>query len=207
MKKIISLATIICFTLITNAQKNFEIDMAKSVVKWTGSNLFKYNKHYGTVKFKKGHVTKSNDFIISPFLKSNDVILGGYFEIDMNSIANTDGKYNDMLVGHLKNQDFFDVEKYPLATIKFTNVVHKNVDVIRVKAELTIKNITNEITFDMKYKVLDGRYQMHSKFIIDRTKWGIKYESKDLFSGVKDDIISDTIEFEVTIECFNADKC
>lgn len=189
MKKIILLATIICFTLTVKAQRAIEIDTSKSIVKWTGSNLFKYNKHYGTVKFIKGHI-----------IRSNDVILGGSFEIDMNSIANTDGKYNEMLVSHLKNQDFFDVEKYPTATIKFTEVVHKNVYTLKVKAELTIKGITNDIDFNITFKVIDGGYEMNSEFIIDRTRWGIKYESKGLFGGLKDDIISDAIELKVYIE-------
>ena len=188
MKKIILLATIICFTLNTNAQKNIEIDTTKSVVKWTGSNLFKYNKHYGTVKFIKGQI-----------IKSNDVILGGSFEIDMNSIVNTDGKYNDMLVQHLKNKDFFDVEKYPTATIKFTEVIHKNVNTLKIKAKLTIKGITNDIDFNIIFKVIDGRYEMNSKFIIDRTRWGITYEAKGLFGSIKNDIISDAIEFEVVL--------
>lgn len=189
MKKIILLALISCFTFITNAQKKIKIDTTKSVVKWTGSNLFKYNKHFGTVKFINGHI-----------IKSNDVILGGRFEIDMNAIVNTDGKYNDMLVSHLKNQDFFDVEKHPVATLEFTEVVHKNVNTIKVKAKLTIKDITNEIDFNIKFKVVDGTYEMNSKFIIDRTRWGIKYESKGLFGSIKDDIISDAIEFEVVLK-------
>ncbi|GAA3587577.1 YceI family protein [Flavivirga amylovorans] len=221
MRKIILLATIICFTGITNAQRlieidsytgivewigaswfkyniqnRTEIDTSKSIVKWTGSNLFKYNKHFGTVNFINGHI-----------INSNDVILGGYFEINMNSIVNTDGKYNEMLVSHLKNKDFFDVDKYPIAKIKFTEVVHKNVNTIKVKADLTIKNITNQVHFNIKYKVVDGRYEMNSKFIIDRTRWGIEYQSKGLFANIKNDIISDAIEFEVVIQLPLKDGC
>ncbi|AUP79279.1 YceI family protein [Flavivirga eckloniae] len=225
MKKIILLATIICFTVITNAQEliktninksavewtwynlfeynkdynivnTTKIDTNKSVVKWSGSNLFKYNKHYGTVKFVKGHI-----------IKFNDVIQGGAFEIDMNSIVNTDGKYNEMLVDHLKNQDFFDVEKYPTAAIKFTEVVHKDATTIKVKAKLTIKGVTNDIDFNMTSKVIDGMYEMHSKFIIDRTRWGIEYESKGMIGSVKDGIISDAIEFEVVLQLPIRDRC
>ncbi len=204
MKKIILLVTIICFSPIANAQEILEVDTTKSIVKWTGSNLFKYNKHFGTVKFLKGQIIKSNSAI---FKESNDMILEGHFEIDMNSIVNTDGKYNDMLVEHLKNQDFFDVKKHPLASIRFTEVIYKNVNTIKVKADLTIKGVTKAIDFDMKFKVVDDKYKMHSKFIIDRTRWGIKYESKALLSSIKDDIISDAIEFEVILELTVKDKC
>ncbi|MDD7887179.1 YceI family protein [Flavivirga sp. 57AJ16] len=189
MRKIILLVIIGCFTSLTNAQKKVEIDTTKSVVKWTGSNLFKFSKHFGTVNFIKGHI-----------IKSNDVILGGYFEVDMNSIINTDGKYNEQLVSHLKNEDFFDVEKYPIAKIRFVEVVDKNVNTIKVKANLTIKDITNAIEFDITFKVVDGQYEMNSKFIIDRTRWGIDYKSKGMFGSVKDGIISDAIEFEVDLK-------
>ena len=50
-------------------------------------------------------------------------IVGGTFVIDMNSITCTDIKddqYNAKLVGHLKSDDFFGVEKFPTATFEIT---------------------------------------------------------------------------------------
>lgn len=188
MKKVLLIIIAISFTSIANAQKHIEIDTTESVVKWTGSNLFKYNKHYGTVKFKSGNI-----------IKSRDVILGGGFVVDMNSIMNTDGKYNEMLVEHLKNKDFFDVEKHPVAKLQMFYVQDKRVNVVDVKANLTIKGLTHEINFETEVETVDGKLVLTSKFIIDRTRWGIKYESKGMFGSVKDGIISDAIEFEVVV--------
>jgi len=42
----------------------------------------------------------------------------------MNTIICTDledAEYNQKLVGHLKSDDFFGVEKYPIATFKVIN--------------------------------------------------------------------------------------
>ena len=86
-KIILILVTSICLISVTGAQERIKIDTTKSVVKWTGSNLFKYNKHFGTVVFLSGEV-----------IKSNGKIIGGNFAIDMNSISNTDGGFNEMLV-------------------------------------------------------------------------------------------------------------
>ena len=52
---------------------------------------------------------------------------------------------------HLKSPDFFDVENYPHMTFK-----SKRVDVIddhhaRLVGDLTIRDVTNEITFDVEY--------------------------------------------------------
>lgn len=173
------------------------IDTKNSEIRWQGSNLFKVNKHYGTVNFKSGQVTKTNGRII-----------GGDFTIEMESIINTDGKYNELLVNHLKNEDFFHVKKYPLAYLKITSINYFNSDnSVQIIANLTIKGVTKPIEFNAIFQVIEGNEVMTSKFIIDRTRWGINYESEGLLGGIKDDIISDSIEFEVAVQWPFRDKC
>lgn len=208
---ILSLSVIICFVLNLNSQslisvlnnqssnKNtnrVEILAKESIIKWEGSNLFKVNKHHGTVALKSGHV-----------IKKDGRILGGEFEIDMESIINTDGKYNEMLVNHLKGEDFFDIEKYPEAKLQIREIAYKSDNSLQFLADLTIKGITKEIQFNSKFEVIDGVEIMTSKFNLDRTLWDINYESKGFFSGMKDDIISDSIEFEITVKWPFMDKC
>ncbi len=179
-----------CFTLSINAQEIINVKKAESTIIWKGSNLFKFNQHYGTVKIKKGYLEVSKNGVF-----------GGAFEIDMNSITNTDGKYNDMLVSHLKNEDFFDVKNHPISKIKFIKIMKTAPNEFNIRAALTIKGITNKIDFRGTLKNENGESKIHSKFIIDRTLWGIHYESKGVFGfgKVKDDIISDAIEFEVEL--------
>ena len=127
------------------------------------------------------------------------MVMGGYLEADMNSIINTDGKYNEMLVSHLKNEDFFDVESHPIAQIKIVEALYVEEDKIRVEALLTIKQITQPIKFRMGIEKRDGGYVFKTKFVIDRTRWGISYESKGIIGSVKESIISDAIELEVIL--------
>ena len=173
-----------------------EIEVDKSSIKWEGSNLFKVNKHYGTVNFKSGQV-----------LKKDGKLLGGDFVINMKSIKNTDGKYNEMLVNHLKNEDFFAVDTYTEASLNITNVSYRDDNYIDVKAKLTIKNITKPIHFKAKLEVFENKEIMKTNFIIDRTRWDINYESKSWLNGLKDDIISDTILFEVVLQWPFIDPC
>lgn len=187
MKKIILLLVIVGSILSTNAQKKIKIDTSKSVIKWTGSNLFKFNKHYGTVKFTSGEI-----------IFKNDSIIGGQFEIDMNSITNSDGKFNGMLVEHLKNEDFFNVEENPTSKLEIISFKYKNLTQINVEANLTIKGITQKINYKSTFENTDGMV-LKSNFIIDRTRWGVNYESKSLLGSLKDNTISDAIEFEVTL--------
>ncbi len=157
------------------------INTSKSELKWYGENVFYFGGHYGTIQFKKGE-----------FIQANDKITGGTFIIDMNTIINTDGEYMDGLVKHLKNEDFFDVPKYPTSHLVITEVYYHDKTHLEIRADLTIKGITQPIKFqaEVNYELKE----MKTKFKIDRTRWGITYNSK-----LKDNAISDAIGFEVTL--------
>ncbi len=182
-------------SFLNSQEQQVKINTSKSSVKWMGSQTFKLNKHSGTVDITSG-IIKTNGF----------KIIEGDFIIDMNTIKNTDGKYNEMLVNHLKNEDFFDVEKFPEAKLNITKVITSADYEVDVFANLTIKGITNPIRFKGVISWSGKVVKMTTTFIIDRTLWGITYESKGLFSAVKDDIISDAIEFHVEI-VWEQDNC
>lgn len=188
MKKILILILLVGFHPSLFAQGN-NINLDKSVVKWKGSHLTGLNPHYGSVHFKKG------------FLKyKENKVSEGNFVIDMNTITNTDGEYNKGLVEHLKNEDFFDVPKFPTATLKIIRVDHDWIGAIMtVYATLTIKGISQDIQFKAESINTEKDTVLKSKFSIDRSKWNIKYGSSSFFDNLGDDVISDTIEFEIEI--------
>ena len=188
MKKIIILLVSIGTFTIVQGQGSIKIDTERSVIKWKGSNLFKFNQHYGTVNFLSGEISMNGKAISS-----------GKFVVDMGSIKNTDGKYNAMLVSHLKHQDFFDVEKHPEAKLEIHQIEHGENGHMEIDALLMIKGISRPIKFSSTIEKDPQGSTLKSKFIIDRTRWGISYESKGLVGSVKDDIISDAIEFEVIV--------
>jgi len=87
----------------------YTMDMAASSLTWTGMKSAE-DKHSGTIKMTKGSVETLGDALTS-----------GSFTIDMKSLSTTDDMPADkveMLNGHLKAEDFFNVEKYPTATVK-----------------------------------------------------------------------------------------
>lgn len=169
-------------------QGSTNIDTEKSVINWSGSKLFQFNEHYGTVKFSKGTI-----------FWSGDMVMGGYFEADMNTIVNTDGKHNEMLVSHLKNEDFFDVGNHPIAQLKIVDALYVEEDEIKVEALLTIKEVTHPINFRISVEERDKTVVFKSKLVIDRTRWGIQYESKGVMGSVKESIISDAIKLDVVL--------
>ena len=69
-----------------------------------------------------------------------------------------------------------------------------------IYADLTIKDITETIKFKASVTQEDSEGIMSAKFIIDRTVWKVNYKSKSLLSTIKDETISDAIEFEVVVK-------
>lgn len=183
MKKILLTLIIINTTLLS--QERLEINTQKSTIKWIGEYTFYFGGHDGFIKFKEGY-----------FIKKKEIITGGEFIIDMNSMTNTDIKEQsgkDGLIKHLKNEDFFEVEKYPMAYLKITKVeYHDNVSA-KMEADLTLKGITKSINFQVQFNYKNK--VMKTRFKIDRQKWNIDYKSK-----FKDSAISDAIGFEVSIK-------
>jgi polyisoprenoid-binding protein YceI len=167
-----------------NSQEKLDVDVSKSEMKWSGDYTFYFGGHHGTIDFKEGH-----------FIKKNEVISGGEFVIDMSSIIcldieNEDG--NKGLVDHLKDPDFFDVANFQTAKLVITRVKYHNNAKMKIFADLTIKGVTNPISFQAEVNYEEKI--MTTKFKIDRMLWGVSYNSK-----MKDGAISDGIGFEVKL--------
>ena len=171
------------------SQEHLKVNTEKSKIHWFGEYAFYFGGHDGTIDFKEGY-----------FIKKTESLVGGTFIIDMNSISSTDMDTKDAREGldnHLKNEDFFEVETYPTATLKITSISYETPERIKVIADLTIKDVTRSINFwaDLDY----DKQQMSTKFKIDRTLWGITFNSKEVEGKLKDGLISDAIGFDVLI--------
>ncbi|WP_350288474.1 YceI family protein [uncultured Croceitalea sp.] len=183
---LITLGVILSLSASIYAQnESYDLDIAKSSVKWKGSYLFQFSEHTGTVSFKKGtlYTQKGN-------------ITSGSFVVDMTSITNAEYKENpeNGPVGHLKNADFFDVNIFPEASLELTKVSYFNDNnEHRFEGYLTIKGISNPIM--IRAFADEASKTIKTKFKIDRKDWGITYNSK-----YKDSAISDAIEFDIILQ-------
>jgi len=179
--KPIALALFIAISTLATAQ-NKKIEVTKSKIEWLGKKMT--GQHNGTVNFKGGTL-----------VFKGKKLTGGSFVVDMTSITTTDlqGESRDNLNGHLKADDFFGTDKFPTSKLVFKKVIDKGNGVFTVTADLTIKDITAPVTFDMNVK---GNLAS-TKFAIDRTKYGIKYGSGSFFDNLGNKAIND--EFELTV--------
>ncbi len=166
----------------------FEIDTKASKITWNAKKVT--GEHTGNVTLDKGKVWVEKSAVV-----------GANINIDMTSISCTDltdAEWNKKLVGHLKSDDFFSVEKHPGATFEITSVKKASNGDYTVNGKLTLKGITNEINFPAKVNLANGVVKANGTAKLDRTKWDIRYGSGKFFEGLGDKMIYD--EFEITFD-------
>jgi polyisoprenoid-binding protein YceI len=167
----------------------YKIDTAASNVKWLGKKVT--GQHNGTIKIQDGELTAAGSNLI-----------GGNIVINMASIKNedlTDPEFNGKLIGHLKSPDFFSTDSFPTSTFVIKNVKDGTDGKKNVTGDLTIKGITNEITFPADIKADSTTLKGTGKAVLDRTKWNIKYGSANFIKGIGDKAINDEFELEFNI--------
>ncbi len=167
----------------------YTVDTKATTATWVGKKVT--GQHTGAINVSKGTI-----------LSDGKTISGGAFEIDMTSITCTDltdKGYNDKLIGHLKSDDFFSIEKNPSSKFEITKVKLKSGIDYDITGKLTIKGITNEITFPAIIKMDAKTIVAIAKIMVDRTKFDIKYGSASFFSSIGDKAISDNFEIDVNL--------
>ncbi len=167
--------------------------VTQGMVHWMGKKPL--GSHEGTVKVASGTIG----------LDKNHHLAGGDFVMDMTSISTTDleGEDKQKLDGHLKAADFFAVDTFPTAEFKITKVMpvaDNETTNVQVIGDLTIKGITNPVTIPAEV-VRDGNEVTvkSQEFEIDRTEWGIEYNSKKVLGQAADNFIYDAITLTVEL--------
>ena len=171
----------------------YKADLAATKVEWIGSKPT--GQHHGTIGVKEGSL-----------MAKDNAITGGKFTMDMTSIKADDGdaESNGKLTGHLSGADFFDSGKYPNATFEITGVkagVDSSAGKVlmqgathTITGNLMMKDMTKSITFPAKVAMTDANITADADFNIDRTQWGIKYNSG---KGMGDKMINDDINLKL----------
>jgi polyisoprenoid-binding protein YceI len=188
MKKIVLkglTAIVIVLTTVAFTSIKKEVNIESSTITWEGEKVT--GTHTGTIKLKNGY-----------FNEDDGMLIGGEFVMDMSSITVTDlkGEYKQKLEGHLKSDDFFGVKNYPTAKLVITNITKKVGNTYGVVADLTIKDQTHTITFDLTY----NENSASTKLSIDRSKYNVRYGSGSFFDDLGDKTIYDNFELDVNLQ-------
>ena len=185
MKRTLLFIAIICSTSFAFAQKTtYKVSTQSSIIKWDAKKVV--GGHVGTIALKDGTIQTEKG-----------KITGGGFTIDMNSMACTDAP---KLTGHLKNEDFFDVPKYPTAKFIISKVDNSKPTPV-ITGNLTIKNKTKAISFPAKVtSTADGLSAEALGVKVNRLDFDIQYRSASFFSDLGNRAIEDEFTLDIQIK-------
>ena len=180
------------------------INKRSSILEWKGGLKFVNNNHNGNLKIKGGSI----------YLQKDNKITGNIV-INMMSMTNIDlpDSKKDYLIGHLRSEDFFHVDRYPIASLEINNskILEKKSNGkynMQISGDLTVKSTTKPIVFTalvdldsdiksasgtMEFNRTDFEVQYRSEMHLDDAKsfWNKLNTTKE---AVKDKVIQDKIE-------------
>lgn len=170
----------------------YKLDTSSSTIYWEGEYLSGL-KEGGTVKLSSGSIKVQDGQIME-----------GVFTVDMNTIDSVPHK--DMLVNHLKSDDFFGVEVYPTAEFKLKKMVSSSDEGARsgrfvFAGDLSVRGITKPISFTATLSNnASNELSAKASFAINRADWEIKYNSPTFFRNLGDKIIRDAVLIELDLK-------
>lgn len=157
----------------------YNVDLAASKVDWKAFHKGGFAPRWGTLNLKSGEITVENDAVTS----GEFVIDMTTLKVDPASVTEADKKPAD-LEAHLKNADFFDVEKQPTSDFKITAVADLAGELPKdavaganktISGNLTLLGKTLNVSFPAKVTVAEGKASIQAKFTVNRADWGIKF--------------------------------
>ncbi|AKU17989.1 YceI family protein [Luteipulveratus mongoliensis] len=104
--------------------------------------------------------------------------------------------------GHLRTNDFFDVENYPTMTFSSTKITEDSIE-----GDLTIKDVTKPVTFDLEFggvisdPTMGTRAGFEATTVINRKDFNVKFNAPVEGGGA---VVSDKITIVVEIELVKA---
>ncbi len=175
----------------------YNIDTNRSAVQWIGTKPT--GKHTGRFRLQSGTL----------YVKDSTVT-GGKFVIDVASLEDidlaADTAMKNKLERELKSALFFDVAQYPGAEFAITGVQEFRPDGTEVllkdathtiQGNLTIKQITKNISFPAKIALVNNEIEATANFNIDRTLWGMTYRAD---KSLQDKLINSMVNIQFTIK-------
>ncbi|HEY2029895.1 MAG TPA: YceI family protein, partial [Myxococcales bacterium] len=109
--------------------------------------------------------------------------------------------------GHLRSPDFFDVEKFPKATFKSTNVTSNGDGKLTIAGDLTVHGVTKPVTLAATYEGTGKdpwggeRIGFSATTTINRLDFGVSFNKALDTGGV---LVGEKVELNLEVEAVKA---
>ena len=166
------------------------LDTKATVIEWAGTKFGGRGRHAGIVRVAPGTVVLGGSALIA-----------GTITIPLETVEVTDIPVwepvpRSKLRAHLLDADFFDVRRFPRATLTLHRAERMAPSVLRVQASLTMRGVTRPIAFDAQLEAPpEAAVAATAYFRINRHHWGLSYRG----SEAGNDLVDDDITFRIRI--------
>ncbi len=163
-----------------DAATKYSFSAADSKLEWVGAK-----------------VTASHDGSFKDFKGSIDLVDGDPTKSRVSVTISTASLVTEpeKLIAHLKNADFFDVEKFPEATFTSTSITSGGAGGSHtVTGNLALHGVTKSVSFPATIQVAGDEVTVQASFGINRKDFGIVYP------GAPDDLIKDDVLVRLNIK-------
>lgn len=181
MKTLRISAIILALATATSAlaqNQSYTINASASQLAWTGYAEVGSWAPSGTIQLVKGQLTRNGTQIRSATMT-----------MDMTTIQHENGQ----LQTHLRDEAFFDATRFPTATF-----VLRTLTGTTASGQLTLKGVTKPVSFPVVVSQAGNGLRVKGRAVIDRTQFGIRYNSTNFFADLGDQAIKN--EFALTFD-------
>jgi polyisoprenoid-binding protein YceI len=108
--------------------------------------------------------------------------------------------------GHLRTNDFFDIDTHPTMAFESTRFVADGDD-YKMIGDLTVKGVTKQVEFEVEFEGLGTdpwggtRAGFEAKAVIDRTDFGVEFNAPLETGGV---LLGDKVTIELDVQLVKA---
>ena len=174
----------------------YHVNPDASVIRWTGRNLF--NFHHGTVKLSGGTIELADGRLVS-----------ACFTVDLRTIVCddiADAAMNAMLIRHLRDPDFFEIDQHP--TAEFAVQSAEKIDPCtdgtpnyQIHGHATVRGVTQPLDFPALIASADAQsLTAQAQFEVDRTRFGSHYGSGRFFRFLGKHVVNDCFHLHLKIQ-------
>lgn len=165
MKLLLAFSLVFSLLAAQPASSTYHADPKASQIFWTGHAEVGTYAPTGTVQLRQGS-----------FEYDGRTLRNGRFEFDMRTIEQEQAQ----LAEHLRAPEFFDVATYPTAVFVLREVRNGT-----ATGQLTLKGVTKPVQFPVRVKPEPrGLLRIQGTATIDRTQFGINYNSSSFFQNL-----------------------
>ncbi len=186
--KFIYITLLSLFSLSVFSQDTAIITKETQTINWKGKAATGGYEPEGTINIIGGEITYSNTEITAL-----------YVTIDMRSLYHE----NKQLKTHLKEEDFFDVKKFPVATftLKEKAIIENNS--LSLHGEMTIKGTSNTEVITAILSFNKNEISLTINHEMDRTRYGVNFNSPSIFTSMKENLIADEFSLKGSVSFKN----